>query len=103
MTIKIWTQKELFKGYIPSDKITRRGVKFEHFSLSFFDSVHLDHKKVKRMLVNFRQMNKVNELINYLKFFIRRSKKFKQLEKEDYHKHIYLNLNFDGVDCYLDR
>ena len=101
--IKIWTQKDLFKGYIPSDKITRRGVCFEHFSLSFFDSVHLEHLKVKRMLVNFRQENKVKAFIDYLKFFIRRSKKFQELEKDNYHKHIYLNLNHDGVDCYLDR
>jgi len=101
--IKIWTQKELFKGYIPSDKINRRGVSFELFSLSFFDSVHLEHKKIKRMLKNFRKENRVKEFIDYLKFFIRRSKKFKQLEKDNYHKHIYLNLNFDGVDCYLDR
>ena len=101
--IKIWTRKELYKGYIPSDKIHYRGVAFEFFSLSFFDSVHLEHKKITRMLNNFKRENKVNELIDYIKFFMRRSRKFQEMEKENYHTHIYLNLNFDGVDCYLSR
>jgi len=101
--IKIWTRKELFKGYIPSDKITRRGVSFEFVGLSHFDERHLETKKIKRMITNFRKQNRMKEFIEYVKHFITESKKFKEMEKDKYHKHIYLNINFDGVDCYLDR
>jgi len=100
--MKIWTRKELFKGYIPYDKIKHRGERFELFSLSNFDSVHLEHKKIKRMVENFRKENKIKELIGYIKAYVVVSETYKQLEK-DGHTILYLNINNDGVDCFVSR
>lgn len=101
--MKILIKQEITKGHIPSDKITYRGVPFESFSLDFFDGNYLKHKKITRMVKNFRKENRMIELIDYLKFFVRRSKKYKLMIKENYHTHIYLNINFDGVDCFISR
>lgn len=101
--IKIWTQKELNRGYIPSDKITRRGVRFEHIGLSHFNEKYLNSEKMKRMVVNFRKENKINELIIFIKSIIVESERYKKIVSEGYHTHIYLNINYDGVDCYLNR
>lgn len=101
--LKIWTKKELLKGSILSDKITYRGVRFEIFSLSNFDKEHLNHLKIKRMVDNFRREGNINQLIEYIKFFIFLSPLYKKMQSEGYHTHIYLNVNFEGVDCYLSR
>lgn len=103
VNIKIWTKKELRKGYIPSDKVTFRGVRFESYGLSNFDERYLETEKIKRMMANFRAENSIKELIEYVKFTITQSFKFYEMQKEDYHTHIYLNINNDGVDCFISR
>ena len=101
--IKIWTKKDLSKGFIPNDKITYRGVSFEIYGLSNFDKTHLNHKKILNLLTNCRRMGKINDLIFYIKAYIQESEVFKRMELEGYHTHIYLNLNFNGVDCFISR
>ena len=101
--IKIWTKTELNKGYIPSDKVTFRNVRFEDYSLSNFDKKYLNYKKLKRMVKNFREENRIKDLITYLKWCITKSIKYQKMKKEGYHTHIYLNINIDGVDCFISR
>lgn len=98
--IKIWTKKELRKGYMPSDKVTFRGVRFEDYGLNNFG---LDHDIVKELLQDYMNTKPYAYFIKTLKSWIVMSDKFKQMEAEDYHTHIYLNLNNDGVDCFISR
>ena len=63
--LKIWTRKEIYKGYIPYDKIRYKGISFEDYSLSNFDKKYLEHNKIKRMVKTFRTENMIEDLINY--------------------------------------
>lgn len=101
--MKIWTRKELNRGYIPSDKIRVRGIPFEYITLSRFDKEHLNSDKIKKMVGNFRAVNRIDQLIDYVKFFIKRSQEYMDIVKEGYHTHLYLNINFDGIDCFISR
>lgn len=97
--IKIWTQTELNKGHIPSDKITRRGVKFETYSLVNFDkSLNKDNFDL-----TYNRYKDYSAVISFIRGGISQSNKFKQMEADGYHSHIYLNLNKDGVDCFISR
>ena len=101
--MKILIDVELNKGYIPSDKINRRGISLEIFSLENFDKKHLSNDKLKRMVKNFKTKEEIKQLKEYLKFFIVRSKHYKNILKIGYHTHLYLNINKDGIDCFISR
>ena len=101
--IKIWTKKELNKGCIMSDKVTFRGVRFEIYGLSNFDNKYLNNNTIIQILKDCDNYPRLKEVINYIKHWIQQSEKYKQMVKDGYHTHIYLNINFDGVDCFLSR
>ena len=73
--MKIWTKREPNKGYIPSDKVHFRGIPFEITSLSHWGA------------------NK-DDTLEVIKDKIRQDKT---------EGIVYLNVNFDGIDCFISR
>ena len=86
--MRIWTKTERWKGYIPSDKVDVRGIPFESCSISNFG-------------INYKDTQSI--LIEDIKAKIVLSDFYKEIVKDGYHTHLYLNKNFDGVDCFISR
>ena len=101
--LKIWTKTELGKGYMVSDKVTFKGKKFELMGLKYIIGKELAlefNKEYQRVKYNKDDRRLI---IMELKKSIKNSNSFRLMRKEGYHSVIYLNINVDGVDVFLDR
>ena len=101
--MKIYHKEELNKGYVVSDKIHHNKTSFEVFSISNFgiDIMKLKENWNKQFTSKTKEERK--SIINILKSVIMGSVTFKDIVKEGYHKAIYLNINYDGIDCFISR
>lgn len=105
--MKLYTRTEINKGYIPSDKqhlkIKDDLIPFEIFGLSNF----LDKENYEEFEFEYNRdkNNKLSReiLIKQLIQTIIQSNTYKEIEEEGYHKYLYLNINSDGVDCFISR
>jgi len=86
--MKIYHKQELLKGYIPSDKVTYNHKPYEHFSITNFG---IEYKTTKDMPI---QEAKARIIL---------SDTYKDIVKDNYHQSLYLNKNYDGIDCFIDR
>ena len=99
--MKIYHKTELNKGYIPSDKLHYKGIPFESFGLKNFG---IDHNPIVEEYNQIKYKKEERELfILSLKCRLMNSRKFKEITKEGYHTHLYLNFNVDGVDMFISR
>ena len=97
--MKIYHKVEYWKGNIPSDKLHYNHIPFEHFGVSQFG---IDYKTSKDYRKNYNKENK-KFIIEDVKNRIRQSTLYKDIVKDGYHNALYLNFNFDGIDCFISR
>jgi len=73
--MKVWIKRDLNKGYIPSDKVSFRGQRFEATSLSNWNVSKND------------PLEKIQ----------------KAIKTDTTDTIVYLNVNFDGVQAFMKR
>lgn len=99
MAIKIWVKKEMYKGYIPYDKVNYRGHSFEYVGMSYFG---IDYKNFKKKWDSGKNRDKlITQIKNKVK--VEAEKKFNQYNIEQKYRIVYLNINRDGIDMFVHR
>jgi len=98
--MKIYHKVDYWKGYIPSDKVHYNHIPFENFSLKHFG---VDGQKWNSSYRLSNNKEEKKDVIARLKLAIKDSQLYKDIVKEGYHNALYLNLNMDGIDCFISR
>lgn len=103
MKMKIYTKTELGKGYIPSDKVSYKNVRFEDFG---FDAFGMDFKQIRKEWdkVKYKDNQTRKLFIEQLKLNILKViNENKEFNKENYHTHLYINFNSDFPQIFISR
>lgn len=97
--MKIYHKVEFWKGYIPSDKVHYNHLPFENYSIRNFGIEPKQWNKEFRA----KTPEERKDYITQLKLNIKASQLYKDIVKDGYHQALYLNINFDGIDCFISR
>ncbi len=113
--IKIRTQTEKHKGYIPWDKLRKFGLPFEDAGLAHLigeeaalklKNATVQATKSLRLAENDATANAAKEVLKVTKkiakVLLLKSAKVKEAASLG-HSMLYLNFNADGIDCFISR
>lgn len=98
--VKIWTKTEMNKGDIPSDKVRFRGINFERIGIGNFIDLTDFRKEYNKIKYNDETRK---SFVNFIIDTIRQSDLFKLYAKNGELTHLYLNINVETIDVFVNR